>query len=43
VWKRWPRRFLARITLKVGEPIVPEQADVQTLQQRVVALRGADR
>lgn len=41
VWKRWPRRFLAKITLKVGEPILPEQAEVHSLRQRVVELRGA--
>ncbi|MDY6947141.1 MAG: MFS transporter [Pseudomonadota bacterium] len=43
VWKRWPRRLLARITLNVGEPIAAEQADVKNLQQRVAALRGAAR
>ncbi|WP_129647493.1 MFS transporter [Peristeroidobacter agariperforans] len=41
VWKRWPRRFLAKITLKVGEPVPAERADVQDLRQRVVELRGA--
>lgn len=41
VWKRWPRRFLAKIMLKVGEPIPPEQAEVHSLRQRVVELRGA--
>jgi len=40
VWKRLPRRFLAKITLKAGEPVPAEQADVQDLRQRVVALRG---
>jgi hypothetical protein len=41
VWKRLPRRFLAKITLKVGEPVSAEQADVHNLRQRVVELRGA--
>ncbi|GFE79396.1 MFS transporter [Steroidobacter agaridevorans] len=41
VWKRWPRRFLAKITLKVGEPVPAERAEVQDLRQRVVELRGA--
>lgn len=41
VWKRWPRRFLAKITLKVGPPVPAEQADVHDLRQRVVELRGA--
>ncbi|MBM0103309.1 MFS transporter [Steroidobacter sp. S1-65] len=43
VWKRWPRRFWARITLKVGEAVAPEHADVGTLRQRVVELRGPAR
>jgi 1-acyl-sn-glycerol-3-phosphate acyltransferase len=43
VWKRWPRRFLAKITLKVGELIDPEQVDVQMLRQRVAELRGPAR
>lgn len=40
-WKRWPRRFLPKITLAVGTPVPPEQADVESLRQRVVELRGA--
>ena len=40
VWKRWPRRFLPKITLTVGSPIPPEQADLASLRQRVVELRG---
>jgi hypothetical protein len=43
VWKRWPRRFLAKITLKVGEPVPAARAEVQELRQRVVELRGAAR
>jgi 1-acyl-sn-glycerol-3-phosphate acyltransferase len=43
VWKRWPRRFWPLITLKVGEPIAPEQADLQGLRQRVLELRGPAR
>jgi 1-acyl-sn-glycerol-3-phosphate acyltransferase len=41
VWKRLPRRFLAKITLQAGEPVPPEQAEVHDLRRRVVALRGA--
>ena len=36
---RLPRRYLARITLAVGEPIPPEQATLELLRQRVLALR----
>jgi len=39
-WKRWPRRFMAKITLTVGAPIPPEQVELGDLRQRVVALRG---
>lgn len=42
VWNRWPRRFWARITLRVGEPIDPATADVDSLRQRVAALRGTE-
>ncbi|MBL8266848.1 MFS transporter [Steroidobacter sp.] len=42
VWKRVPRRFWAKIKLTVGEPIPPEQVDVQVLRQRVVELRGPE-
>jgi 1-acyl-sn-glycerol-3-phosphate acyltransferase len=41
MWKRLPRRFLAKITLNVGAPVPSEQADVQNLRQHVVELRGA--
>lgn len=40
VWKRWPRRLWARITLTVGEPINAPEVDLETLRQRVMALRG---
>jgi len=43
VWKRWPRRFLAKITLRAGAPVPAEQADIQGLRQRVVELRGTAR
>ena len=39
-WKRWPRRFLPKITLTIGAPIPPEQADLNNLRQHVVELRG---
>ncbi len=38
-WKRLPRRYLARITLAVGDPIPPEEATLETLRARVLALR----
>jgi 1-acyl-sn-glycerol-3-phosphate acyltransferase len=40
LWKRWPRRLWARITLRVGEPVNPANVDVESLRQHVVALRG---
>jgi hypothetical protein len=40
LWKRWPRRFWPKIGLRVGVPIPPERAELQTLRQAVVALRG---
>jgi hypothetical protein len=43
VWKRWPRRFWPKIGLRVGAPMPPERADLQSLRQAVVELRGADR
>jgi hypothetical protein len=43
VWRRWPRRFWPRIGLVVGPPIPPERADLQSLRQAVVELRGAAR
>jgi 1-acyl-sn-glycerol-3-phosphate acyltransferase len=43
VWKRWPRRFWPKIGLRIGTPIAPEHADLQSLRQAVVELRGADR
>ena len=42
VWNRWPRRFWARITLRIGKPIPPEQVELETLRQRVIELRGAN-
>lgn len=42
VLNRWPRRFWARITLRVGGPIEPETATVDSLRDRVVSLRGSE-
>jgi 1-acyl-sn-glycerol-3-phosphate acyltransferase len=39
VWKRLPRRYLAKITLAAGEPITPEDATLENLRRAVVALR----
>jgi 1-acyl-sn-glycerol-3-phosphate acyltransferase len=40
VWRRWPRRFWPKITLRAGKPIPPERASLQELRNAVVALRG---
>jgi len=42
VWNRWPRRFWARITLRVGEPIAPQDAELEVMRRRVVELRGVN-
>jgi 1-acyl-sn-glycerol-3-phosphate acyltransferase len=42
MWNRWPRRFWARITLRVGEPLDPATADLDLMRARVVALRGPE-
>ncbi|MEJ1960055.1 MAG: MFS transporter [Gammaproteobacteria bacterium] len=39
LWKRLPRRYLAKITLAVGEPIAPENASLETMRHAVLALR----
>jgi hypothetical protein len=39
-WKRWPRRFWPRIGLVAGAPIAPEHADLRSLREAVVGLRG---
>jgi 1-acyl-sn-glycerol-3-phosphate acyltransferase len=38
-WKRLPRRYLARITLAVGDAIAPADATLETLRAHVLALR----
>jgi hypothetical protein len=43
VWRRWPRRFWARIGLVVGPPIPPERAELPALREAVVTLRGSNR
>ncbi len=43
LWRRWPRRFWPRIGLAAGAPIPAERADLQSMRQAVVALRGAAR
>ncbi|HEY6644207.1 MFS transporter [Povalibacter sp.] len=40
LWNRWPRRIWARITLRVGEPIAPQEANLELMRQRVAELRG---
>ena len=39
LWKRLPRRYLAKITLAAGEPIAPGDATLENLRDAVVALR----
>ena len=41
VWKRWPRRFWAKISLAAGPPIAAAAADPVMLRQHVAELRGA--
>jgi 1-acyl-sn-glycerol-3-phosphate acyltransferase len=43
IWQRWPRRIWAKIGLRVGTPIDPENADLETLRQRVLELRGGEK
>jgi hypothetical protein len=38
-WKRLPRRYLAKITLAVGDPVPPEEVTLEGLRERVLALR----
>ena len=37
---RLPRRIWSRIALVIGDPIPPEQATIELLEERVKALRG---
>ncbi len=39
VWKRLPRRYLSKITLAVGDPVPPEDVDLEVLRARVLELR----
>jgi 1-acyl-sn-glycerol-3-phosphate acyltransferase len=39
-WRRWPRRFLTRIEVRVGEPLPPEQVTLDGLRELVRTLRG---
>jgi len=43
VWKRWPRRFWPKITLRVGAPVAPHEATLEGLRERVVQLRGPEK
>ena len=43
VYKRRPRKFRARIELRVGKPIPPEELSAERLEQAVRQLRGQDR
>ena len=39
LWKRWPRRALARVTLAVGEPMAAQEVTLEAARERVAALR----
>ena len=39
LWRRWPRRLLARVTLAVGEPMAPGSVTLESARERVAALR----
>lgn len=43
VWQRWPRRFWPKISLSAAAPVAPGHADLQSLRDKVVMLRGARR
>ena len=43
VYKRRPRKFRAKIELRVGEPIPPEELSAERLEQEIRQLRGRDR
>jgi 1-acyl-sn-glycerol-3-phosphate acyltransferase len=40
LWKRWPRRMLARVTLAIGAPIAAQDVTLESARERVAALRG---
>jgi 1-acyl-sn-glycerol-3-phosphate acyltransferase len=40
IWRRWPRRFLTRIEVGVGEPLRPEEVTLDGLRELVAGLRG---
>lgn len=40
VWRRWPRRFLTRIEVRVGPPLQPDQVTLDGLRGIVAELRG---
>jgi hypothetical protein len=42
-WRRIPRRFWPRITLRVGEPLPPQTDSVDIYRDAVAALRGDER
>jgi 1-acyl-sn-glycerol-3-phosphate acyltransferase len=39
LWKRLPRRYLAKITLAVGQPVPPEEVTLDGLRAAVLSLR----
>jgi 1-acyl-sn-glycerol-3-phosphate acyltransferase len=39
-WKRWPRRFWPKISLRAAAALPAAQADTVSLREQVVALRG---
>ncbi|MET0986815.1 MAG: MFS transporter [Steroidobacteraceae bacterium] len=41
VWRRWPRRFWAKLRLTAGDAVAPQEASLTGLRANVMALRGA--
>jgi hypothetical protein len=41
LWRRWPRRLLSRIDVRVGPPLRPDEVTLEGLRDRVATLRGS--
>ncbi len=39
LWRRWPRRLLAGVTLAIGVPMAPESVTLESAREQVAALR----
>ena len=40
-WRRWPRRFWAKLRLTAGHAVAPQEASLTSLRANVMELRGA--